>query len=78
MNLSQEKRCGEFSVGVELIKKYLGEKLPADFYEAKSFEMTNLWTCEKCTVSFDKLSDVAFSVKELDACGNVTLKVMAK
>ena len=78
LNLSQEKRCGEFSVGVELIKKYLGEKLPADFYEAKSFEMTNLWTCEKCTVSFDKLSDVAFSVKELDACGNVTLKVVAR
>lgn len=78
LNLSQEKKCGEFAVGLELIKKYLGEKLPADFYEAKSFEMTNLWTCEKCTVSFDKQCDVAFSVKELEACGNVTLKVVVR
>jgi alpha-galactosidase len=78
LNLSQEKKCGEFAVGLELIKKYLGKKLPADFYEAKSFEMTNLWSGEKNDVSFDKLSDVAFSVKELDACGNVTLKVVAR
>lgn len=78
LNLSQEKKCGEFSVGLELIKKYLGEKLPAEFYEAKSFELLNLWSGEKNTISFDKLSDAVFNVKELDACGNVTLKVMAK
>jgi alpha-galactosidase len=78
LNLSQEKKCGEFTVGLELIKKYLGEKLPADFYEAKSFELLDLWSGEKNDVSFDKVSDVAFSVKELEACGNVTLKVVAR
>ena len=78
LNLSQEKKCGEFAVGLELIKKYLGKKLPADFYEAKSFELLDLWSGEKNDVSFDKLSDIAFGVKELDACGNATFKVVAK
>lgn len=78
LNLSQEKKCGEFAVGLELIKKYLGEKLPADFYGAKSFELLDLWSGEKNDVSFNKLSDVAFCVKELEACGNVTLKVVAR
>ena len=78
LNLSQEKKTGEFAVGLELIKKYLDEKLPDDFYEAKSFEMTNLWSGEKNDVSFDKLSDVVFAVRELDACGNATFKVVAK
>ena len=56
----------------------MGEKLPAEFYEAKSFELLDLWSGEKNDVSFNKLSDIAFGVKELDACGNVTLKVIAK
>ena len=78
LNLSQERKCGEFTVGLELIKKHLGEKLPAEFYEAKSFELLDLWSGEKNDVSFNKLSDIAFGVKELDACGNVTLKVVAR
>ena len=78
LNLSQEKKNGEFAVGLELIKKFLGDKLPADFYKAKSFELLDLWSGEKSLVSFNKLSDAVFNVKELDACGNVTLKVVAR
>ena len=78
LNLSQEKKCGEFAVGLELIKKFLGEKLPTDFYNAKSFELVNLWSGEKSCVSADKPSDVVFTVRELEACGNATFKVVAK
>lgn len=78
LNLSEEKKTGEFTVGIDLIKKFLGDKLPTDFYNAKSFELFNLWSGEKNDVSFDKLSDVVFAVRELDACGNATFKVVAK
>ena len=78
LNLSEEKKGGEVTVGLEIINKFLGDKLPEEFYEAKSFEMLNLWNGEKCSVSFDKHSDVAFTVRELEACGNVTLKISAR
>ena len=78
LNLSEEKKIGEFTVGIDLIKKFLGDKLPTDFYNAKSFELVNLWSGEKSCVSADKQSDVVFAVKELEACGNATFKVIAK
>ena len=78
LNLSEEKKTGEFTVGIELIKKFLGDKLPTDFYNAKSFELVNLWSGEKSCVSADKQSDVVFAVRELEACGNATFKVIAK
>ena len=78
LNLSEEKKTGEFTVGIDLIKKFLGDKLPTDFYNAKSFELVNLWSGEKSCVSADKPSDVVFTVRELEACGNATFKVVAK
>ena len=78
LNLSEEKKCGEFAVGLEVIKKFLGDKLPDGFYNAKSFEIVDLWSGEKTSVNVGDAGFGSFSVRELEACGNVTLKVVAK
>lgn len=78
LNLSEKEKCGDFEVGVDLIKKYLGEKLPADFYAANSFDVVNLWSGEKTCVSADEAGSGTFCVKELEGCGNVTLKISAR
>ena len=70
LNLSKEKKTGDFTVELPLIKKFLGDKLPQRFYEATSFSFKNLWTGE-C----GNFSDRIFSVKEIEGCGNVTLKI---
>ena len=71
-NLSQEKKCGPFTVDLALIKKYLGEKLPAGFYNAPAsrFKFRNLWTGE--TDTFEK---GIFQASEIEGCGNITLKI---
>lgn len=70
LNLSKEKKTGDFTVDLSLIKKFLGDKLPQRFYEATSFSFKNLWTGE-C----GSFSDGIFSVKEIEGCGNITLKI---
>ncbi len=78
LNLSESKKTGEFAVSLDLIKKFLGEKLPADFYAAKKFEITNLWSGEKSSVSEGEAGFGTFCVKELEGCGNLTLKICAR
>ena len=57
---------------LNLIQKYLGDKLPSGFYESKGFNFKNLWTGE--TGRFD---GNLLSVKEIEGCGNITLKITA-
>ncbi len=72
INLSKEKKCGSFSVDLNLIQKYLGDKLPSGFYESKGFNFKNLWTGERGSFASD-----VFSVSEIEGCGNITLKITA-
>ena len=69
-NLSKEKKCGNFAVDTGLIKSFLGNKLPENFYKAPSFRFRNLWTGQ--TGSFEK---GLFSINEIEGCGNVTMKI---
>ena len=69
-NLSQEKKTGNFSADLSLIKNFLGNKLPADFYEASTFSVKNLWTGEKT-----ENTSGTFCVNSLAACGNSTFRI---
>lgn len=69
-NLSQEKKTGNFSADLSLIKNFLGNKLPADFYEASTFSVKNLWTGEKT-----ENTSGTFCVNSLAACGNCTFRI---
>ena len=69
-NLSEEKKTGDFTVDLMLLKKFLGNKLPETFYNATSFTYKNLWTGET-----GNSGNGVFSVSEIEACGNVTLKI---
>lgn len=69
-NLSQEKKTGNFSADLSLIKNFLGNKLPADFYEASTFSVKNLWTGEKT-----ENTSGTFCVNSLVACGNSTFRI---
>ena len=77
LNLSEEKKSGNFAVDLALIKKYLGSKLPAAFYEAKSFEIVNLWSGEKSCVNSDDEAFGTFCIGELEGCGNLTIRITA-
>ena len=78
INLSEEGKDESFEVSLDLIKKYLGDKLPQSFYEAKSFVIENLWSGEKENISTEKDSSVSFTVTGIEACGNKTFKIKAK
>ena len=71
-NLSQEKKCGDFTVDLALIKKYLGDKLPASFYNAPAgrYSFRNLWTGE--TGIFE---NALFRATEIEGYGNITLRI---
>lgn len=71
-NLSQEKKCGKFAADLSLIKKYLANKLPASFYKAKDsrYNFLNLWTGQK-----GSFENGLFQIEEIEACGNITLKI---
>ncbi len=71
-NLSQEKKSGDFTVDLDLIKKYLGNKLPESFYNSTSgkYVFKNLWTGEEGV--FEK---GIFRASEIEGCGNITLKI---
>jgi alpha-galactosidase len=59
-------------VDLNLIQKYLGDKMPSGFYESKGFNFKNLWTGERGSFASD-----VFSVSEIEGCGNITLKITA-
>ena len=69
-NLSQEKKSGNYSADLSLIKKFLGHKLPEDFYKASSFNVKNLWSGET-----SKNTSGKFCIDSLEGCGNVTLRI---
>ena len=69
-NLSQEKKTGNFSADLSLIKNFLGNKPSADFYEASAFSVKNLWTGEKT-----ENTSGTFCVNSLAACGNSTFRI---
>jgi len=69
LNLSQEKKTGDYKVNLALIKSFIGEKLPENFYNALQFKCKNLWTGEETS------SEGVFAVREIEACGNITLKI---
>ena len=71
-NLSQEKKTGDFAVDIALVKQYLKNKLPAEFFEAHGSRYTfkNLWTGK--TGFFE---NGRFGISEIEGCGNITLKI---
>jgi alpha-galactosidase len=69
-NLSKEKQSGIFSVDLELIKKFLGSKVAAKFYNASAFQVKNLWTGE-----ITENNNGIFSTKSLEGCGNLTIRI---
>ena len=73
INLSQKKKNEEISVNLELIKKFLGNKVSENLYCAETFCVKNLWTGEEGIVSGG-----CFSINEIEACGNVTVKISPK
>ena len=78
INLSESKKDEKFQVSLDLIKKYLGEKLPQSFYDAKAFDIENLWTGQKESINREKDFSTVFSVNGLEACGNKTFKITAR
>jgi len=69
-NLSEEKKSGNYSADLSLIKKFLGHNLPEDFYKASSFSVKNLWSGET-----SKNTSGKFCIDSLEGCGNVTLRI---
>ena len=78
INLSESKKDEKFQVSLDLIKKYLGKKLPQSFYAAKAFDIENLWTGQKESLNRENDFSTAFSVNGLEACGNKTFKITAR
>ena len=70
LNLSQEKKTGDFTADLMLLQEFLGTRLPESFYKTKAFTFKNLWTGESGT-----FGNGVFTVKEIEGCGNVTLKI---
>lgn len=75
VNLNKDDPCGKIEVSVSDIVKFIGSKMinSKAFASADSYEVTNLWTGEKNT-----LTDSVFAVKRLDACEAVVLRISAK
>lgn len=71
INVSEEDMSEKITVSLELIEKYLKDKMPdKDFFNAKTYKVNDLWSKEEYTVT-----DNTFAVAGMKACGNVTLKV---
>lgn len=71
INVSEEDMSEKITVSLELIEKYLMDKMPdKDFFNAKNYKVKDLWSKEEYTVT-----DNTFAVAGMKACGNVTLKV---
>ena len=69
-NLSENDKNEKVFCDLELIKKFLGKKLPEKFYNAKKFFVKNLWSKETWAQT-----EGTFEVDGICGCGNVTLKI---
>ena len=69
-NLSEEEKKEKVFCDLELIKKFLGNKLPEKFYNAKKFFVKNLWSKETWAQT-----EGIFEIDGICGCGNVTLKI---
>ena len=74
INVSEACTKGTFSVDIATILKFIGGKMTdADaFAKAGSYKVTDLWTGESCVNTTG-----VFSVTDMEACDNITLKVEA-
>ncbi len=77
INVSMGDRPDEVSVNLELIRTYLEEKMekPEKFFNAKSYEIKNLWTKEVTKIDGAVIRDEGFKSVPLAACDNLTIKV---
>lgn len=73
INVSEEKKTAEYSVDVARIVKFIGSRMvDADvFAKAGSYRVIDLWTGEESANTSG-----CFTVHELEACENVTIKVV--
>ena len=73
INVSQEQMNGGYGVETADILKYIGHKMQNrdTFAGAGSYHVTNLWTGESETNTTGR-----FQVEALEACDNVTIKIM--
>ena len=69
-NLSENDKNEKVFCNLELIKKFLGNKLPEKFYNAKKFFVKNLWSKETWAQT-----ERIFEIDGICGCGNVTLKI---
>ncbi|MGN0401851.1 MAG: glycoside hydrolase family 27 protein [Acetatifactor sp.] len=71
-NISQSERNAGCGVDVEEILKYIGSKMknPDKFAKAASYRVRDLWSGETKVNTTGR-----FEVKNLEACGNVTVKI---
>lgn len=74
INLSEEKDATEHAVDVKHIIDYIGDKMVAveRFKNAENYTVTDLWTGDK-----SENTTGVFSVKDLEAHDNVTIRVRA-
>lgn len=72
INLSDTKDTNEYSIDVSRIISYIGHKMvdPDKFIHASSYSLTDLWSGE-----VTKNTSGIFSVTDIDAYDNVTLRV---
>lgn len=73
INVSQDKKIGNYAVTKEQIIDAIGSKMPMrDMFEkSQSFEIEDLWSG-----IISETKDGVFAVTDLDACDNVTIKVI--
>lgn len=73
LNISQEAKEEGYQVDKALIASFIGEKMKDcdSFLNAKSYTVMDLWTGETT-----ENADGVFAVKSLQACDNVTIKVV--
>lgn len=74
INVSDTDKAEGYSVDVNKIVEMIGSKMvnKEKFANASSYRIVDLWTGE------ESVSDGTFSVNELAACDNVTIRVYAK
>ena len=68
VNVSEEDKKGEFSIDVKKLAKIFGSIRATGNYEVK-----DLWTKE-----VNRHAGDIFTIKEIPACGNITLRVSPK
>ncbi|MBO4863655.1 MAG: glycoside hydrolase family 27 protein [Eubacterium sp.] len=79
INVSLGDRGDDIFISKELIKNYIGSKMIRfeEFFSASGYEVTDIWTKEKKTVSGDCFRLKDFHPDALKACDNVTIIITA-